>query len=432
MKKIKALLLIILGLFYFSNIAYAEWQVDVSEWQNWAHNNVSTEFSTNGPSLWGHFATRHDCEAAREQAYDNNLYKGLYKESQCVPKQGSGGATTFIGGSGNIDTNAGAKQFLMNSMINMLGNALSNALSPQSQQVNTQAQQKLLWQEKQAAIKKEKERQAALAIWKKEKDKAMRQKIDEQYITREEGKKVLAKLDKVSSPGSLNMKPISSGTLKAFNSGNLNLASNDLQPIGTGRYDTSGLSPLKRASCAKYFSQAALTAANNGDDAKAKHLNQQAQKVISGQMIDRECQFPVLANIPEVPRPVKAHPVSNQKTVAYYEGLIKTVQQDTRKLKDIRIKLKKADKKIKQAKEKKQKAEQKIAEIKKSAALTKKPREKQKANDLLSSAQALLQESENEIQTATDAKQNLSKKKEQIVTKLKDIQKRIQSKTGTN
>ncbi|MBW2599220.1 MAG: hypothetical protein JRC60_03805 [Deltaproteobacteria bacterium] len=243
---------------------------------------------------------------------------------------------------------------------------------------------------------------------------------------------MFAELDPVGSRGSLSMAPISGGSLEGFSKGNLDLAANELQPIGSGRYDTSSLSPMKRASCAKYFSQAAADAANDGDDKKAEYLNQQAQKVMAGQMTDRGCQFADLPNVPKVPKPVRVQPVSNQKTAAYYEGMIKTVQRDAKKLKDIKIKLKETDKKITQAKEKKRQAEQKISEIQKSAALAKKPQEKQEDDKLLAAAQALLQESKNEIQTATDAKQALSKQKEQTITELQEIQKKIQPKTGAN
>lgn len=238
---------------------------------------------------------------------------------------------------------------------------------------------------------------------------AKQQKEMELSKKKNEGKKLLASLDPIGSHNSLDMEPISSGSLQPFSKGNLGLSNSELQPIGTGRYDTSSLSALKRVSCAKYFSQAALDAANNGKDVKAKHLNQQAQKVMAGQMIDSPCQFSDLPNVPEVPKPFKVQPASSQEQAAYYEGLIKTVQQKAKKLQGIEMKLKQTDKKLNQAKEKKKKAEQKISDIKKSTALAKNQQKKKETDELEAAAQALLAESNKEIQKANSAKQSLLK-----------------------
>jgi len=418
MRKARLLLLATLLLFCFSHTVYAEYQIQYDA-------EADRVLHLGGNTLRGHFATW-------KQAHDYWRSRPVFEQhhsSVVPPQQGNGGGAMSGWGGGNINTEAGAKQFLLS---NMLGAILGNVFNPSSQQDDTRAQQKLLWQQKQAAIKKEKERQAALARWDELKNQAHRQKIEDQRKKEEQGKKVFAELDPVGSRGSLSMEPISGGSLETFSRGNLDLAANELQPMGSGRYDTSSLSPMKRALCAEYFSQAALAAANNGDDVKAKYLNQQAQKVMSGQMIDRECRFADLPNVPEVPKPVRVQPVSNQKTAAYYEGLIKTVQRDAKKLEDIKIKLKETDKKITEAKEKKQQAEQKISEIQKHVAMAKNPQEKQEDDKLLAAARALLQESQNEIQTASDAKQALSKQKEQAITQLQEIQKKIQPKTEAN
>lgn len=91
-----------------------------------------------------------------------------YNRTKCVgydsPKQGGAGGTTPVWGGGNINTDAGAKQFILG---NLLGAILGDVFNPTSPPVDTRAQQKLLWQKKQAAIKKENEHKAALARWKK-------------------------------------------------------------------------------------------------------------------------------------------------------------------------------------------------------------------------------------------------------------------------
>lgn len=414
MKKIKVLLFITLSLICLSSIAYAEWQIQFDA-------EADRVMYMGGDTLRGNFATKKQClDYWRSRPYFEQHH------SSCVgydsPKQGSGGGTTFGWGGGNINTEAGAKQFLLG---NMLGAILGNALNPPPQQDDIQAQQK------QAAIKKEKERKAGIARLKELQRQVDLQRVEEQRQKEEQGRKAFAKLDKVGSQGSLSMESVSGDSLGAFSRGNLDLQTNELQPIGTGRYDTSSLSSQKRLLCATYFSQAALAAANSGEDVRAKYLNQQAQKVMSGQMIDRECQFPTLPSVPEVPKPVKAQSASNQKTAAYYEGLIKTVHQEAKKLKDIKTKLKETDKKITQAKEKRKKAEQKIAEAQKSAAMARKSQEKQQADDLLASAQALLRESRDEVKAAAADKQALSRQKEDIITRLKEVQRKIQPKTET-
>ncbi|NOY87591.1 MAG: hypothetical protein GXP52_09885 [Deltaproteobacteria bacterium] len=416
MKKLKPFLLIFYGLLFYSGIAYAGYQIKYT-------GQAAKMF---GSAPRGNFATPGQCLGywKSRPAFEQNNSKCIETYSQ--PGQRSDGATTLGWGGRNINSEAGAKQFLLGNMLRII---LNNGFNSEPPQVDPARQQEELWQEKQAAIKKQK---VAFAKWKQLHDNLARQKAEKQRQKEKEGRNLLSRFDKVGSQDSLKMESISGGNLEPFNAGNLDLPTTEMQPIGTGRYDTSSLSSLKRLACANYLSQRALAYTNKGDAVKARYLNQQSQKVVSGQMIDLECQFPDLPNVPEVQKPVKVLPISNQKEVAYYEGLIKTVHQDAGKLQDIEMKLKKTDKKLMQAKEKKQKAEKQISEIQNHVAMAKNPQEKQEADDLIGLAQALLQEAKNEIQTATNVKQALVKKKEETLTQLKEIQKKIQPRTEAN
>ena len=118
--------------------------------------------------------------------------------------------------------------------------------------------------------------------------------------------------------------------------------------------------------------------------------------------------------------------------MAFHENMIKSVQQDIKKLQDIEIKLKETEEKIKQAEEKKKQAEQMITEIQSRAAAADKPEDKQKDDDLLAKALRAEQEAKQQLQEATAAKQNYLEEKENIRNKLKEKQKSIQQPPGSN
>jgi hypothetical protein len=423
-------LLAILLVFLASTVAYAEWQINLREWKTWLCSKPAYRGSSvcNGPDYRGHFATKQRCEKARK-SFRNKGDLALYNRSTCVgfnsSKGGSGGGAPLGGGGGHVSSEAFAKHMILS---NMLGSLFQAALAPP--QIDNAYQKKLIQQkkaaQKAAAIKKEQERQKNLRLWQDIQNKSAKQLKAEEGRKVKAGTELHAMLDTSGSRKSLSMEPISGGNLEGPTRDKPATIKNELQRMGTGRYDTSALSLQKRQQCAKYFSQRAFAAAKNENDENAKYLNEQAQKVISGQMTDIECQF---SELPEVPEPPKPQPPVNRKAVAYYESLIKSVQNDIVSLGNIEVKMRGIETKIKQAEDKKRQAEQSITEVKDLALTAKKPGEKQKCNDLLAQAHALLKESQNDIQAATDARQALSHQKVRIVTKLKEIHQKTQSRT---
>jgi hypothetical protein len=313
----------------------------------------------------------------------------------------------------------------------LLGNLLQAALTPSPPQIDTAYQQQLLMQQKAAAAKKkEAQRKQDLLIWQKRQDDDAVQREAEQKRKETEGADLFARMDPVGSHGSLSMDGMEStteGGLEAFNWDRPEIAENELQPLGTGRYDTSALSLWQRLLCATHFSELALAAAKRGDDVNTRYLNEQAEKVMSGQMTDLECRFP---GPPDVPTLAKFQPQELQGEMAFFENMLKSVQQDARKLQEIEKNLQHTDKKIRQAEEKKGQAEQIIADVRGRAAAGEKPDEKQKDDDLLAQAQALLQEAEAELKETNHAKQTLLGQKEEIRDQLKEMQGKINPKTG--
>lgn len=196
----------------------------------------------------------------------------------------------------------------------------------------------------------------------------------------------------------------------------------ELKDSGISNCDTSSLSLMDRLRCATYFSNKATEATANGDHENARYMNDQAQKAMSGQIIDEQIQ---LASLPDIPKAPSPYPVTNPEKLAEYENMIKVVQQDIKKLQNIELKLKETDDKIEQAEEKKHQAEQKIVEFENWAEVANTPEEKKESDDLLAQAQALLQEAESELQDATDNKEDYVNEKKSLMNKLKDIQKSI-------
>ena len=316
-------------------------------------------------------------------------------------------------------------------MGSLLGSLLQAALAPSPPQIDTAYQQQLLMQQKAAAAKKkEAQRKHNLLIWQKRQDEDAVQREAEQKRKEEEGAAWLARMEPIGSHGSLSIDGMEStpkDRLKAFSWDRPEIAENELQPLGTGRYDTSPLSLWQRLLCATHFSEQAVAAAKRGDDVNTRYLNEQAQKVMSGQMTDLECRFP---DPPDVPTLAKSQPQELQEEMAFFENIIKSVQQDARKLQDIEKNLQQTDKKIRQAKEKKGQAEQIIADVQDRATAGEKPDEKQKDDDLLAQAQALLQEAEADLQETNHAKQTLLEQKEEIRDQLKAMQRKINPQTG--
>ena len=391
----------------------------VAEWRIEYSNTLIQEMRKQGRSLpkySGHYRTKEACQAALRaksvQGFNMSGKEAWCSGSNC-PGKGSGGGTSF----GGVGGYRSSEDFAKGMAINLLGSMISAALNPQPQ-VDPAYEEYLRQQQealaKKKAIAERKERELKWQQW---------QESRSQKDTNQLGD-ILGSVDKKSTGG---------GSLDGF----LGVLENELQPRGTANYDTSALSLGDRLRCATYFSNKASAAAGRGDHVNARYLNEQAQKAMSGQITDEECQF---SDIPDVPEPPKPQIQEIQKEMEFYKDMLITVQQDVKKLQDIDIKLKETDEKIKQAEEKKQQAEQKITEIQNRAASADKLEDKQEEDDLEAQARQLEIEAEQEkIQAAINAKQNYFNEqqnylneKENIRDKLKEVQKSMQQPSGSD
>jgi hypothetical protein len=296
-------------------------------------------------------------------------------------------------------------------MESILSSFINAVLSPQQDNAAAAAAAYKAQQEA-LAKKKEQERQERIARWQQMQNGSAQQRSNED-------KQLALLLGGPDSNGSIGMESTGGG-LPGFDLSIPKIPENELQPRGAGRYDTSKLSFLQRLSCVNDFSQRALAAANSGDHVNARYLNEQAQKVMSGQMTELECQCP---DLPEAPEPQTQE---TQGQMAFYESMIKSVQEDAGRLQDIEIKLGEADEKIKQAQEEEQQAEQVITEIHNRAASAQTPEEKQECDDLLAQARQVRQEAQQRKQEATNDKQTYLGEQEEIISKLEDLKKNMQ------
>jgi len=269
-------------------------------------------------------------------------------------------------------------------------------------------------QQTEAAKIKEKElkRQKSLRQWQELQEKKAAERAKKEKQSRE----LLAKMETFGSEEPLVMGSMSGGKLEPFK-WEKHEEELELQALGTGRYDTSTLSAWQRLLCAAHFSNQALMAIKDGDEVRARYLNEQAEKVSSGQMIELECKFPVL---PQPPQPEKA-----ESKMASYVNLLGKVQKDIKTLQDIEIKIKETDVKKKQAESKKEKAEKMIAESDR-ARNTGKLKDKAKSKSLKDEAQRLLQEAQNEIEQVNKDREKLFKEQSKIQNELEQIQEKIE------
>jgi len=269
-------------------------------------------------------------------------------------------------------------------------------------------------QQEAAKIKqKELERQEALRKWQEFQEKEASERAEKEKRNRE----LLAKMQTLGSGEPLRMESMAGGKLEAFKLGRPEAEDLELQALGRGRYDTSTLSEWQRLLCAAHFSSEALIAIKNGDEERARYLNEQAEKVSSSQMIELECKFPAL---PQPPEPEKA-----ESKMAGYVDLLGKVQKDIKTLQDIEIKIKETEVKKKQAESKKAKAEEMFKESR--ALDTSKPEGKTKAKSLKDEAQRLLQEAENEDKLADETREELFKEQAKIQDELEQMQEKIES-----
>ena len=156
-----------------------------------------------------------------------------------------------------------------------------------------------------------------------------------------------------------------------------------------GKFDNSGLSSWQRLLCANQFSVQALSALNDGDEERAKYLNEQAEMVSSGQPTELKC---------ESPRLLKNRDPTTK--VDNYVDILNQTQENVKALQEIEIKAQELKEQKKQAEGKKKRAKNALEEL--SALDAAKPEDKETKRSLEDVARRLLQEAEDELKSVDE------------------------------
>jgi len=135
----------------------------------------------------------------------------------------------------------------------------------------------------------------------------------------------------------------------------------DMTPVTGGKFPTSGMSAVDRLVCAGAFSKQAETASAAADPKaaeRARHLSEQAERVMAGSPTDVPCPALGLPAIPDVPDPT---PVD---LPAQYELLVAETKQDIADLQRFRQEQEQTRAKKEEVKAKLEEAREKAKEAK--------------------------------------------------------------------
>ena len=210
------------------------------------------------PVTAGNFSGKEECETQRKisSASDPSFLRNAWCEGCSDPATGV--SLPAIAPAGNSMTQFAVRTAVGSLLDGMLDPQRDNSPEAQKQK----AAQAAVQARELAAVKKQKEAEAAKAAVKKaEREKlAARLKLPDEPAEKNAG---------VDNPAR------EAGTGDKYGS--------------AGSYDTAMLSAIKRAECAAKFTKLADMAGSKGDAQEAKFLNEQSQKVVNGEMIDRPC-----------------------------------------------------------------------------------------------------------------------------------------------
>jgi hypothetical protein len=349
MRKIRVFLLTGLTLLCFSGIAYAEWQIDISEWAKKVNYNY-------GSMRRGHFATKIECDKARLRVAQEAGDRVLERYSKCVgcdsPKGGIGVSMPF-GGIGS------SEDFAMQMRIK---------------------------------ARRTRNPRAALEAMKNERQQKQSDEHKEQQSGAEfeQGKKeMLAQLKGGSGGEGLSLK----GSGEA-----LVLKPGDVPAAGQRK----AIEDLRNS--AYWALKAAGEASNDSYEAIREHGEYSAQGYPGGDI--------ELPSVPDVPAPVRADPQVRVYTLLIKEANrttseLKKIDEDLRQVEKKKAEL---EQKIDLQKTEIKELEQKKADSKKGDEQDYKPEETDK---LLADARALLFEAQNQKRkAANDADLLASQRKE--------------------
>jgi hypothetical protein len=301
------------------------------------------------------------------------------------------------------------QNFQMQMMQGLLGALFQSVLAAPAHdpyQEGLKKQQALLAQQKQ-----EQQKQEALQKWKKLQAEETARVSQQEAQRKKQGEDLLAKMGSLSDPG---LKPgaTESGRLQPYTWESTRA---EFIPLGAGRFDTSSLSSWQRLLCASHFSNTALTQINSGNPEGAEFMNRQADSVTAGGIIEVECAFPALPQVPE--------PQESAVQMQAMTNILEAFQMKLKDLQNIEIKLADAKKQKLDAEIKLKAAETKITKIKsRPEDVSKLENEMQEDDLLLQQALAELNAAKEQLADAEHVEQKCEEMKNKGLDEIKNME----------
>ncbi len=234
--------------------------------------------------------------------------------------------------------------------------------------------------------RQEAERQQALEKWNAFQEEEKQRRESEAEIGRRD---LLARVGGTSGQG-MNFQSVSGEKLGYTDWAARNPGA---APLPSGKYPSPATAP-EQARCAAYFSERASGLSAQGKQEEAQFMSQQAQKAMTGELLDAPCQAVAPGAGSDAQKAGDRAAVVNE-VLAQYNTKIKELLDLSQKLAAVRKQKLEAETRI-------QEADAKIADLKSQAAAATGPEEKQKCDDLRAEALALRGQSETDLKTATE------------------------------
>lgn len=349
--------------------------------------------SLGGPGRHGPIA---ESECTKMQEQQASLVGSSNVRCECTSGSSSGGSSSTGGYSG--------KNTMQYQMMQGIGNAIGEGIRQGLENARLAEIQRVQEAKRQEELKKQEEKRKndkARGDWKKLKLKeaqaALKEKERANVLSQQMG----------DSSGSMQIEPIGGGS-SFFGSGNSEPKGIEFKPIENAKYDASKLTSLARAMCSASFMNQASSAK---DLVQVQYYNNQAGKVMAGEMYDEECKISV---IPEPPEPEYISSSEEGASLIKRENIIQEIEQNVKQLAEISTKLQKNGDDIKAAETKKEKAEAVNKEIQMKAQTTTTPEQQRELDALVDEAKALASEAEADLQIANSTKEKLLSEEREI------------------
>lgn len=328
--------------------------------------------SLGGPGRYGPMSESKCNELKRQQ---DNVVDSSNVKCECT----SGGGSSSGGYSGQNTMQSQMMQGISNAIGEGIRQGMENARLAEEQRAK-----EAKWKEEEAKKQEKLKNDKARSDWNK-------LKLKEAQATVKENERANALSQQMESIG---------GGSNFFGSENAKPQGIVFKPMGNAKYDASKLSTLARAMCSAYFMK---QASDTKDLVQVQYYNNQAGKLMAGEMYDEECEN---LTIPEPPEPKYISSSEEGANLIKRQTITQEIEKDVKKLSEIKLELEKNGEDIKVAEAKKEKADV-VIKIIQTKAQTTTPEEQKELNDLVIEANALAVEATAELKKANSAKENL-------------------------